>query len=98
MNGEIKTYKVNGKTYDIPPEREQEFLSEFKDAVELKSYIVNKDTFDIPVSKEVDFLKDFPDAQPTFGVKKKTRFRLRNLSFLHLNNLNCRTVPRLKLL
>lgn len=71
MNGDIKTYKVNGKVYDIPSDRAQEFLSEFKDAVELKSYIVGKDTLDIPAERESDFLQDYPDAQPTFGLKKK---------------------------
>ena len=71
MEEELLTYKVDGQTYDIPPDKEQDFMSKYPKAERLKSYVVDKDTFDIPMSKEADFMKKYPDAQATFGVKKK---------------------------
>ena len=71
MGEELKTYKADGTVYDIPPEKEESFLTKYPKAEELRSFVVDKDTFDIPVNKEASFLSKYPDAVPTFGIKKK---------------------------
>lgn len=70
-NGKI-TFKVGEDTYDISPDKKDEFLLDFPDAQEMASFVVGKDTFDILPSQKQEFLADFPNAKPTFGdVKKK---------------------------
>ncbi len=65
-----KTYKVDGKTFDIPSEQEGAFIKQYPNAELQKSFIVGKDTFDIPPQMEDKFLEQHPDAEPTFGQKK----------------------------
>ena len=71
MEDELLTYKVDGQTYDIPPDKETDFLAKYPKAEKLKSFIVGKDTFDIPEAKAPEFTSKYPSAVPTFGVKKK---------------------------
>jgi len=62
------SYKTNEGVYDIPVEKQQDFLKQNPHAEEVKSFIQGKDTFDIPINKVNDFTKQYPDAQP---LKKK---------------------------
>lgn len=62
------TYKTSKGVYEIPPEKKEEFLKSFPDAVEVESFVVGKDTFDVPLDRIGAFKEAKPKAKP---LKKK---------------------------
>ncbi|GAF78781.1 unnamed protein product, partial [marine sediment metagenome] len=61
---DTRRYKANGKLYNIPEDKIQEFLDKFPDAVEVNGFSVGEKKYNIPTSKVVGFLESYPDAEP----------------------------------
>jgi GNAT superfamily N-acetyltransferase len=68
----IKSYFVDGQTFDIKESDANDFLKDFPQAKEVVSFKVGNDTLDIDVNETESFLKDVPTAQRIYGgVEKK---------------------------
>ncbi|HUV84881.1 MAG TPA: hypothetical protein VMV86_04180, partial [Methanosarcinales archaeon] len=74
---DTKTYKVDGKIYEIPLDKLTSFKEGYPNAQEVSSFVSGKDTFDIPIDKVDNFLQTKPDAKP---LKKKADSELSSMA------------------
>ena len=61
-SGEIKSFRRQGKIYDIPSDKADAFRSKYPDAEEVSSFDVDGTVYDIPIQKTDSFLAKYPNA------------------------------------
>jgi len=67
MDGNTKTYLIDGNPVDVKSQDESAFKTKFPKAIEAQSFIINGgDTVDVATSDVDKFKSKFPDAKPTF--------------------------------
>lgn len=65
-----KSFKANGKIFDIPEDKVGDFKKRYSDAQEIQSFTNNGKTYDIPIERVEEFKQKYPDAKTLGGTQQ----------------------------
>jgi hypothetical protein len=57
----VRSFKVGEEVYDVPPDRQEKFLSVYPDAQEIHSFKVGEEVYDVPTDRLQAFTEHFGD-------------------------------------